>query len=102
MSEYGKKIYKSYFPDSMLSKMKILYRQTNRNLITFLKNNFSSDYSNSKFPIKNPSLLKKNSTIRRKNSIILKERPKSSEKHKIFIITQKVHYNPQNIKIKIN
>lgn len=83
MSEYGKKIYKSYFPDSMLSKMKILYRKTNRNLITFLKNNFSSDYSNSKFPIKKPTLLKKNSTIKRKNSIIIKERPKSSQKHNL-------------------
>ena len=81
MLEYGK-IYKSYFPDS-LSKMKILYRQTNRNLITFLKNNFSSDYSNSKFPIKNPTLLKKNSTIKRKNSIVLKEKPKSSQKHNL-------------------
>lgn len=82
MLDFGEKKYKTYFPDSMLSNNKTLYRQTSRNLNSFLKNNFSQNSSKSKFPIKNSNLLNKTISLRKQISM-KKKRPKSSEKHNL-------------------
>ena len=52
MEKIVSKKYKTLYPDSMITNNKILYRQTNRNLNSFLKNNFSNNSSTYKFQIK--------------------------------------------------
>lgn len=99
MEKIVTKKYKTLYPDSMISDNKILYRQTNRNLNSFIKNNFSNNSSIFKFPIKklNSTILRnipirKQSTLKKQNTI-KKERPKeTSEKNNIKTLIESLRH----------
>ena len=79
MEKVVTKKYKTLYPDSMISTTKVLYRQTMKNLNSFLNNNFSKNSSLTyKFPIKkhHPSAIERTSIKR--SSTIIKERPEIS------------------------
>ena len=79
MEKVVTKKYKTLYPDSMISTTKVLYRQTIKNLNSFLNNNFSENSSLTyKFPIKkhHPSAIERTSIKR--SSTIIKERPEIS------------------------
>ena len=92
MKIFNEKKYKTLYPDSIVTKTKLFYRQTNNKLNLFLNRHFS--YNNNlkyKFPIKKPhSPIHKNSI--RRNSTPVQESPKSSKKNDIrSIINSLLH-----------
>ena len=95
MEKIETKKYKTLYPDSMIANNKILYRQTNRNLNSFLKNNFSNSSSTYKFQIKklNSKIpIKKQITIKKQNTI-KKEKPKEkSEKNNIKSLIESLRH----------
>ena len=95
MEKIGTKKYKTLYPDSMISTTKVAYRQTIKNLNSFLNNNFSKNSSLTyKFPIKkhHPSTIERTSIKR--SSTIIKERPNiSPEKSTIKTLKESLSKN---------
>ena len=96
MEKIGTKKYKTLYPDSMISTTKVPYRQTIKNLNSFLNNNFSKNSSLTyKFPIKkhnHPSTIERASI--RRSSPIIKERPNiSPEKSTIKTLKESLSKN---------
>jgi hypothetical protein len=89
------KKYKTLYPDSMLSHNKVLYRQTIKNLNSFLKDNFSKNSSLTyKFPIKKPHSSKiPRQSIKRKSSIIEESSIVNPEKTTIQKFNESVSKN---------
>ena len=94
MKIFNEKKYKTLYPDSIITKNKLFYRQTNHKLNLFLNRHFS--YNNNlkyKFPIKKQHSPTPKNSIRR-NSTPVQESPKSSKKNDIrSIINSLLHEN---------
>jgi hypothetical protein len=95
MKIINEKKFKTLYPDSIISKNKLFYKQANDNLNLFLSNHFShNNRLTYKFPIRkqqHPPTTK--NSIRRKSTLV-KERPKSSRKNNIrSIIDSLLHEN---------
>ena len=99
MENFKEKKYKTLYPDTIISQNRLLYKQTNKDLNTFLKNHFTSNYYNFsssniyKFPIRNSYFQNKKKPISRKNTSFLKERPNSSKNNVRSLIESIRHDN---------
>ena len=79
MKNFSQSNYKTLFPNSIISKNKLLYRKTNKELNIFLNENFSDNPSiNYKFPIK--FILAKNKKLPLKRKNALSSKYKNSQK----------------------
>ena len=92
MEKIEVKKYKSLFPDSMISRNRILYRQTNKNLNSFLKRNFSHSINTYKFPIKKSFPINDRKSPLRRKSSILKEKPIISEKPNLRTLIESLRH----------
>ena len=76
MEKIGTQKYKTLYPDSMISRNKVSYPQTIKNLNSFLNNNFSQNSSLTyKFPIKKRPVSSLTKSSIKRSSTIVKERP---------------------------